>query len=249
VLTRGDLITNTTRYLHVTEATRPDVRVLDQEMLTLPWMTAHARRTIPDVTLPGDRYDVGSAGGYSLRQLMEANPARPFVVCGGIKSGDTSLSGPEFSLWPLGICDLVRAAGAAPAVGDWLAASGRALPVFRNDVSRVPADGSWERVAWQDYWEARHRRAFTLLTYAIARGDEPDSLRESAALLDALAREHPLPPAYVFKNLGIAHARLASADPASRRLAVEAWQRYLAVAPPGDADVPAIRDAISALSR
>ena len=60
VLTRGDLITNTTRYLHNVEQMRPDVRLLDQEMLTFRWMTAQVRRQMPDVQLPGTHYDIAN---------------------------------------------------------------------------------------------------------------------------------------------------------------------------------------------
>jgi len=53
LLTHGDLILNVARYMQSEEGVRPDVRILDQEMLTYRWMTGHVQRLMPDVTIPG----------------------------------------------------------------------------------------------------------------------------------------------------------------------------------------------------
>ena len=169
ILVRGDLMTNASRYVHHLEGLRPDVRIVDVEMLTKRWMTAQVRLHMPDVIVPGTHYSVGEPGGYLLRQLVDANIAqRPVVYCGGAKPGDASVE-QSCRRWPLGLCD-------------------------------------------------------------------------------RLIATHPQPPAYYYKNLGIARARLAPADPASAELAVRALETYLRLAPAGDADIPAIRRVVQELA-
>ncbi len=247
VLTRGDLITSSTRYLHDVEHLRPDVRLLDQEMLTFRWMTAQVQRQMPDVTLPGTHYDMASPGAYSVRGLIDANIAgRPIIVCGGTKPGDMSLTG-TYRLVPLGLCDrVVPAADPVDAV-TWLASAEAARPRFNNDMRVIPDAESWEHVVWADYWAVSHRTALTCLMLAIERHDDPALLRAAAERFDRLIAEDPLPPAYAYKNLGIARARLAPADPSSSARALEAWQIYLRIGPADDAERPAIEDAVRKL--
>ena len=248
VLTRGDVITNTTRYLHLVEHVRPDVRLLDQEMLTFRWMTPQVRRQMPDVMLPGTHYDIASPGSYSLRGLIDANIAsRPVVICGGAKTGDVSLNG-VYRLLPLGFCDRVMPAAEPADIQAWLASADAARPRLSNDMRSRPDAESWEHVVWTDYWETFHRVAFTCLTLAIERNDDPALLREAADRFDRLIAEHPQPPAYAYKNLGIARARLAPIDPSAGPLALAAWQTYLRIGPANDPDRSAIETAVRQLS-
>ncbi len=248
VLMRGDVITNATRYLQDVEHMRPDVRLIDQEMLTFRWMTSQVRRQMPEVVLPGTHYDIASPGAYSMRGLIDANiAARPIVMCGATKPGDDSLTG-VYRLLPLGICNRVVPAAAPVDATAWLAAAEAARPRFDGDMRVIPDPESWEHVAWTDYWEASHRIAFTCLTFAIERHDDPALLRAAAEGFDRLIAEHPQPPAYAYKNLGIARARLAPVDPPSAARAVAAWQIYLRIGPANDADRPAIEAAVRQLS-
>src|SRR5204863_7776195 len=50
-------------------------------------------------------YQVSGPGGYTLRQLVDANiDRRPIVVCGGVKEGDASLEA-VYDRWPIGLRD------------------------------------------------------------------------------------------------------------------------------------------------
>lgn len=245
---RGDVITNTVRYLHSVEQLRPDVRPLDQEMLTFTWMTPQVKRQMPDVVLPGTHYDITIPGSYSLRGLIDANIAsRPVVICGGPKTGDASLNG-VYRLLPLGFCDRVLPAADPIDLQAWLAAADAAMPHFNNDMRRIPGPESWERVVWTDYWEATHRVALTCLNLAIERHDDPALLRRAADGFDRLIAEDPQPPAYAYKNLGIARARLMPVDPASGAGAIAAWTTYLRVGPANDRDRAAIETALKQMT-
>lgn len=248
VLLRGDVITNTTRYLHDVEHVRPDVRLLDQEMLTFRWMTPQVKRQMPDVVLPGTHYDMTMPGSYSLRALIDANiGGRPVVICGGAKTGDSSLSGVYRSV-PLGFCDRVFPVSEPIDIPAWLASADAAAPHFSNDMRRIPDADSWEFVVWTDYWETAHRVALMCLNLAIERHDDPALLRRAADGLDQLVATHPQPPAYAYKNLGIARARLMPVDPASGAGAIAAWTTYLRVGPAGDKDRAAIETALKQMT-
>lgn len=247
VLLRGDLITNSTRYLNSIERMRPDLRLLDQEMLTFRWMTPQVKRHMPDVVLPGTHYDIALPGSYSLRALIDANIAtRPVIICGGVKTGDPSVT-PAYRLLPLGACDRVVPIADAVDAPAWLAAANAALPTFLRDPRAVPPAESWEHVAWSDYWEARHRVAFTALTMAIERKDDPLLLRAAAEGFEQLIAQNPYPPSYAYKNLGIARTRLMTTDPASGPAALTAFTTYLRIGPQDDKDRPAIETAVRQL--
>jgi hypothetical protein len=246
VVGRGDLITSPARYLHYIERMRPDLRVLDQELLTSRWMTRHVRRTMPDVTLPGTHYAKGDPAGYMLRQLTEANlAARPVVLCGGVKPGDDSLTG-VFQLVSIGICDLVLPAGADPRVtaDGWLARERAWRAAFSNDMRRKSAPGSWESVAKQSYWLSLDRLALAQLTAGIERRDDPALLRGAAEAFTRLRDEYPERPPHILKNLGLAWSRLAPSDPLAGARAAEAWQMYLKEGPATDPERPAIEQAV-----
>jgi tetratricopeptide (TPR) repeat protein len=56
-MSRSDLVTNAVNYQRFVLKRRPDVTVVDQELLTYPWYAAALQRRAPDFTVPGQRYD------------------------------------------------------------------------------------------------------------------------------------------------------------------------------------------------
>jgi len=182
-----------------------------------------------------------------LRQLVDVNIGRrPVALCGGAKEGDASLDA-TYDQWPLGFCNQLLPKTATVDVVDWLRRSEAALPTFRAGTVAHTAADSWERVAWNDYWEARHRRGFTLLTLALPRGDGGPLFEQAAAIFEELIQHNPSPPPYYFKNAGIAFSSLASAKPEMAPKAVDAWRTYLTLIPPGDPDIPDITKTIADL--
>ncbi len=248
VLMRGDITTNPLRYLQTVEHLRPDLRLLDQEMLTARWMTPQVSRQMPDIVVPGTHYAIEESGAFTIRQLVEANIAtRPVVVCGGLKPGDPSLDG-AYRLLSDGWCDRLLPIGVPVDATPWLTPSPVGATAFYNDMRIVPPADSWERVVWTEYWQTAHRKAFALLTLGIERHDDPALLRAAADGFGRLLAEHPMPPPYAYKNLGIALARLAPVDPTAAARAVAAWQVYLQIGPTDDPERPAIAQAMRELS-
>jgi hypothetical protein len=243
LLTHGDLITNSVRYVQSAEGVRPDVVVLDQELLTKRWYVRRMAALHPRVRFPGERYHPGEAGGFSMKDFLDANGDRSSIaIYPEWKSGDRSVDG-HWRAWPEGLASRVRPVNDEVDPSRWALESASALADV--EARGWPAidryeKGSWERVVLEDVWQARHRRGVLLLTEAIAANDDAGLLTIAKGELEAAERMHPDPPAALFKNLGIVYSRLGPSQPWLRKQELAAWKRYLELTDPSDADRPAI---------
>lgn len=250
LLTHGDLITNTVRYVDLCERFRDDVVVLDQEMMTKPWYIATQARLHPDIVFPGRLYDPRVAGGFTMAMFIEANrTTRPIYVYPELKSGDASTSG-RYELWPEGFASRLLATAKPPPIDDWMR---RADDAWRRiEQTRWPTwdaygPESWERVVALDVWHARHEMGYRALTFALANGAPRELLEFAARALSEAIAAQPEPPTYMLKNLGIAEQRLSIYDASHGAKAVATWQRFLALAPANDPDRAAIAGALRQL--
>jgi hypothetical protein len=239
LLTRGDLVTNAVRYVQSAANVREDVVVLDQELLTKRWYVRRMAKAHPDVRFPGDHYHPSEEGGFSMAGFLDANRAQESIALyPDWKGGDTSTDG-RWKAWPDGLASRVRPASDVYDASRWALESAGAIAAL--DARGWPAidryeKGSWERVALEDVWQARHRRAVVLLTEAIARNNDAGLLTIARGELEAARRLNPDPPAELFKNLGILYSRLGLAQPYLKQEELEAWKQYLARSDADDAD-------------
>jgi hypothetical protein len=250
LLTRGDLVTNATRYLQTCDGVRTDVVILDQELLTKPWYVARAAREHPDLRFPGAVYDPARADGFSMRAFLDANiDTRPIAVYPEWKSGDPSIDG-VYELTPRGLALDVARLGTAPPVAARREAGITALATLDEyGWQRIGAytPGTWERVAREDVWQAQHRFGWWLLTEALAPDADPRLFTAARVQLERAEHGHPDPPWFVFRNLGIVYERLALSDPKLRARQLAAWRRYLATAPADDEGRSAIAATVARL--
>ena len=243
LVTKGDLITNTVRYLQVAERQRPDVRVVDQELLGFLWDRGRLAAVYPEVAIPGNRL---GPGGFSVKDLFDANIRHfPIVVCGGLKAGDNSTFA-GYEMWPLGVCERVHLRSEPFDVDSWLSESAAALP--RIDPGQTP-QGSWEEIVVQDHWGARQTRAAQLINYAGALPERRPYLRLAAEMLKDMVRDDPDPPALAYKTLAIALGRAGLQTPEDKQQAAAAWRAYLRVAPTDDPMLPQIRKELERLTQ
>ena len=243
LVTKGDLITNGVRYLQVAEHRRPDVRVVDQELLGFRWDRARLAALFPEIAIPGTHL---GPGGFSVKDLFDANIRRfPIVVCGGIKGGDGAASA-TYELWPLGVCERVHPRTEPFDVDGWLRDSAEALP--RIESTQQPHN-SWEEIVQQDYWAARQTRAAQLIDYAGPLPERRPYLRLAAEMLQALVQDDPVPPPLAYKTLAIAIGRAGLQRPEEKQRAADAWRAYLRVAPKDDPMLPAIRKELERLAQ
>ena len=250
LLTRGDLSTNVVRYLQACEGLRPDVVVLDQELMTKTWFIDRARRAYPDIVFPGRLYHPREPGGFTMRAFLDANVGRREVfLVPGWKQGDDSTR-ELYDTWPMGLAHRVTPRPAPLSSAEWTATSA----AFFAELDFEPwpdidskARGTWERVVLEEVWEAHHRRAWFLLDAATREGDDDGMLSAARAGFEAAERSHPHPPWYLYKNLGLVYERLAVADPSLRADQLAAWRRYLDLAPADEKDRPAVAEVVAAL--
>jgi hypothetical protein len=150
---QGDVFHNTLAYLIDVEHRRPDVTLIDQEMLTFVWSPPVVRRRAPDALPrlgPDDRYD-GSPATGTLRWLDHLAGHRPAAFV-GLK--DTTYA-ERYEMVPRGYVLEPYPRGQAP---DLRARADTALALFE----RLRTD-AWFRA--QDPWsfEAENRWRFSEL--------------------------------------------------------------------------------------
>ncbi len=221
LLVRGDLVSNAVRYAQAT-GMRPDVTVLDQELLTYSWYVA---RRPAGVVFPGGRWDPGQPGAFSLAELLAANPSRPFFAAGSLKPGDGTTA--ALGRWPAGLAErlLSAPAEAAPALARAVAADA-ALLGSTFAVAEAPAqDDPWELALADELWEARHRLAVAQITTA-----DPTVIADGERRLWQLIEQRTPAPMQYWRNAAIAAAKLGHDDLLRRAAA-----KYLELAP---ADAP-----------
>jgi hypothetical protein len=250
LFTKGDLITNTTRYLQLAEGVRPDVRIVDQELLGYPWYARQIARQYPDIRLPGRRYMPGAADGFFMKQLLGANFGRgPILICGGVKQGDLTADS-TYGRWPHGLCELVHRGDEPVNVEAWLAESEAALPRFTAG-GRLPTSyppGSWESIAWGDYWEVRANRGAHLIALAGADPARRPYLADAEGIFEGIIDSNPGVTPQVYKDLVIAIGRQGLETQADRARQIDALKRYLKVAPADDPMLPGLQRELSRLS-
>jgi hypothetical protein len=246
IFSKGDLITNTLRYLQLAEKLRLDVRIVDQELLGLAWMRDQVFVEYPDIVMPGARYMPGASDGFTMKQLLDQNWGRsPILICGGVKSGDTSADA-TYGLWPWGLCERVYRGSDPVSLDAWVKDSEAALP--RIDFAGQPLDkGSWEDVVRGDYWEVRQARAAQLLRVAGRDETKHRFIVLAGQILSSLVVENPNLPPHVYKNLAMALGRSGLETPAERARAADAWQHYLDASPKSDPQRAAIEQELRRL--
>lgn len=212
LLTRGDLLSNALRYLQAADSQRPDVRVVDLELLGFGWMRQQLARIHPEIIVPGDRYMPGAEDGFTIRQFLDANiDHAPIWVCGGFRPGDSSAD-PSYVRSPVSFCEAIRrnAEGATASVGrvdDWLHESETALPRIDFSGQQHPL-GSWESVVYHDFVETRRARAAYVLAIAV-KAKQPQWKIDQAVIetLQQVIAVHPDRPVSLYTDLEVAMAR------------------------------------------
>jgi hypothetical protein len=246
LVTKGDLITNTVRYLQSVERVREDVRVVDQELLGYAWSRPRVEKAHPEIVIPGVRYMPGAPDGFTIKDLFDANYGRTtIVVCGGVKTGDASADA-AYGRWPFGLCERVERGAAPIDVDDWIRESAEALPRidFRG---QAHPEGSWEGVVWSDYWEVRQTRAAHLITLAGADPGRRRLIGIAVDILEGIVDSNPDVPAHVYRNLATALGREGFENADQRARAASAWRRYLEMGPKNDPQRAAIEKEVARL--
>ncbi|RVE57198.1 hypothetical protein OJAV_G00213780 [Oryzias javanicus] len=254
ILTRGDLPGNSMRYLHYCEGLRPDVRLVDQEMMTYPWYVAKLSAHLPGVHFPGHWWDPvqhEDKDTFSLEQFLSHNTKRDVFACIGLPDGDLSWER-SFARWPFGVCDHLVPVQRPFHPEQWAQRTQSIYKWTEPHNSFHPA--SWERVANEEMWQARMKTAFFL--FDLAERMEGEARARLFELSYALYREivdaHSNYPPNWDKNLALACERLLRSGQRGHSpdslltCSAQHFSLYLEKEPT-DPQAPAIRSAITHL--
>ena len=234
LIVKGDLITNTIRYLQVCEDHRTDVEVVDMSMMTYRWFLKVQGANFPSFEWPGTHYHPNEQhlGGFSMKQLLDANlrpGAPPIYMAGGWHEQDPSALS-DYAHVPLGYVDQVFPAAAnfegmlepwGHSVWGWYNATRAFNPTGLLPQRKLwDMPRRWERVVVNDFFQIHHKKAHALLdwvmrhSHATNRGafDDPEhseALGEVESVLLSILEGWPefVPnmPHHYLLNLGITY--------------------------------------------
>ncbi|XP_041668780.1 transmembrane protein 260 isoform X3 [Cheilinus undulatus] len=254
ILTRGDLPGNSLRYLYYCEEVRPDVRLVDQEMMTYSWYVAKLAHHHPGVHFPGRWWDPVHPEGkdtFNLEQFLSRNTQRDAVACIGLHEGDPSWE-QSFSRWPWGVCDFLVPAQRQFHPERWAQQTRNMYKWTEPYSSFHPA--SWEHVANEEMWQARMKTAFFLFDLAERmQGEGSARLFElSYTLYKEIVEAYSDYPPNWDKNLALACERLLRSGQQGHSpdslltCSTQHFSLYLEKEPT-DPQAPAVRSAITHL--
>ncbi|XP_062824711.1 protein O-mannosyl-transferase TMEM260 isoform X8 [Anolis carolinensis] len=220
VLLRGDLPGNSLRYLHYCEGMRPDVTLVDQEMMTYHWYLPKLAKHLPGVVFPGDRWNPTEAllpDGtitFNLHHLLKVNKHKESFVCIGLHEGDPTWK-KDYVLWPWGSCDKLVSSRAPFDPGEWISLT-RNLYNWSEEYGRFDAT-SWEAVANEEMWQARMKTAFFIFDLAEMASVSADVKSQLYMFAYSMYKEivsaHGSHPVNWHKNYAIACERMLRLHP------------------------------------
>ncbi|KAM4013903.1 protein O-mannosyl-transferase TMEM260 isoform 2-T2 [Anomaloglossus baeobatrachus] len=215
VLLRGDLPGNSMRYLHFCEGLRPDLSLVDQEMMTYEWYLQKTEKHLPGVYFPGNKWNpvaVKLPDGtvtFNLQHLLAVNENRETFVCIGLNEGDPTWR-KTHSLWPWGCCEKLVSKNVIFNAEKWINLTGN-LYNWTEEFGKFDLS-SWEAVANEEMWEARVKTAFFLFDLAESPHLSPSVKSHlylySYQLYKKVIDEHENHPINWHKNYAIACERM-----------------------------------------
>jgi len=253
VVTVGDHLTGAVLYFHEVEKLRPDVIHLDEQLLGYRWFCERRKRKHPDLSIPAGVY---LPGGFTIKQLMTANPNRPLVVLDRLSTWDQSWKD-GYRLASMGLIHPLILADRYPAFEQWVERDRQALGDYDPVTALRYPQGSWEQMLGQQALNMQVARAQIALLYSHESGNSLAPAQMSVKLLEQVLRraggspslgiagEPGLPVlethSMIYKNLGIGYEILSHYDPSYLPRVAKAWELFVALAPETDPDLPAAR--------
>eukprot|EP00004_Rigifila_ramosa_P007806 TRINITY_DN18996_c0_g1_i1.p1 TRINITY_DN18996_c0_g1~~TRINITY_DN18996_c0_g1_i1.p1 ORF type:complete len:706 (-),score=171.02 TRINITY_DN18996_c0_g1_i1:14-2131(-) len=234
LLTRGDLSTNSVRYLKFCENYRTDVTILDMEMMSWDWYGDMQLQNTPNVKFPGHHYHVSQPRTFNISRFLSANLDRfpGIYVSGGLKEGDNSAA-KTHDMWAHGMTTRVYPAGVRPDLDQWEKDSRAAAPDLKKWKLKLgtPVPDSWEANVEAKLQAAFESRGYETLMLAIAKNDDVVLARISAMAYDTEIIPNftePI-PANVYKNAGIAFSKLVNTPDQTWAVQkmIEYWTKFL----------------------
>ncbi|NXN98546.1 TM260 protein, partial [Rhinopomastus cyanomelas] len=215
ILLRGDLPGNALRYIHYCEGMRPDVTLVDQEMMTYKWYLPKLAKHLPGVSFPGNRWNPvegvlpDGTLTFNLYHFLQVNNHKEVFVCIGLHEGDSTWRR-SHSLWPWGTCEKLVPSNTEFDPEEWIHLT-RNLYNWTEDYGRFQPS-SWEAVANEEMWQARMKTAFFIFdlaeTASVTAEMKSQLYIQAYTLYKEIVNSHPNHPVNWHKNYAIACERM-----------------------------------------
>ncbi|XP_071413370.1 protein O-mannosyl-transferase TMEM260 isoform X1 [Pithys albifrons albifrons] len=215
ILLRGDLPGNSLRYLHYCEGMRPDITLVDQEMMTYEWYLPKLAKHLPGVSFPGKRWNPvegvlpDGTLAFNLHRFLKVNKHKEVFVCIGLHEGDSTWRR-SHSLWPWGTCEKLVPSNAVFDPGEWIRLT-RDLYNWTEDYGSF-SPSSWEAVANEEMWQARMKTAFFIFDLAESASVTAEMKSQLYTFAynsyKEIVNSHPHHPVNWHKNYAIACERM-----------------------------------------
>ena len=191
LLTKGDIMINSARFVQVMEEFRRDVRILDQELLTYEWYNDIVREKFANIVLPARYYHPFHNSSYNMKQFLQKNrqlPSRRVFAAYGFKEGDDSVSG-KYVLRPFGTiqeivpiaeshdierapvsADIVRMSPTSLSTGEarriaYMRELSESLPDLSQH--RAPPPGRYSKTSWESVVVGDTVNAFSFISHKL----------------------------------------------------------------------------------
>jgi hypothetical protein len=227
LIIRGDHNFTSLAFAQHVEGLRPDVAVMDGELLKLESYVTELLQRYPDIEIPFDFYQEGT---NSFVDLVEANLDDRAVYAAGPMPDDV---GEELDEVRAGLVRRLLPGGSTDEYGILLA-SPDIVTGLHFPEERYP-DTTWEFLISREYGSAAHGLGFAF------HEPEPTAQDDLVVEMYRLAIDLDGPPE-AYKNLGLFYWE-RDGDPAE---IIDLWETYLAFEPE-DPQLDAIRAAIDQL--
>ncbi|KAM6393831.1 protein O-mannosyl-transferase TMEM260 isoform 2-T2 [Pluvialis apricaria] len=215
ILLRGDLPGNALRYVHYCEGMRPDITLVDQEMMTYEWYLPKLAKHLPGVYFPGNRWNPvegvlpDGTLAFNLHRFLKVNKHKEVFVCIGLHEGDSTWRR-SYSLWPWGTCEKLVPSDVVFDPGEWIHLT-RNLYNWTEDYGSFKPS-SWEAVANEEMWQARMKTAFFIFdlaeTASVTAETKSQLYTFAYTLYKEIVNSHPNHPVNWHKNYAIACERM-----------------------------------------
>ncbi|NXT35965.1 TM260 protein, partial [Pelecanoides urinatrix] len=215
VLLRGDLPGNALRYVHYCEGMRPDITLVDQEMMTYEWYLPKLAKHLPGVYFPGNRWNPvegvlpNGTLAFNLHRFLKVNKHKEVFVCIGLHEGDSTWRR-SYSLWPWGTCEKLVPSDVVFDPGEWINLT-RNLYNWTEDYHSFKPS-SWEAVANEEMWQARMKTAFFIFdlaeTASVSAEMKSQLYTFAYTSYKEIVNSHPNHPVNWHKNYAIACERM-----------------------------------------
>lgn len=229
VLTRGDQVAPSIRYVQLFEDYRPDIIVLDQNIMALSWAKSWVQRHYSEVELPIP--ENASINNYKIKDFLDLNLRRhPIFMIFGLNQEDKSYE-IDYERWPLGLTTQMLPKGAQVDLQSWDRENLKSFQSF--DIQKLGdfPESRYEHEYLEMYWNRYHDYGIKYLMLAASRNNDKDLLRKGIKILEFSLKAYPKSTENLWKNLILGYQLLGEEDQSAREGLLSSLENYLKYLP------------------